>query len=286
MRHRRRLLIILTLAVALATASFIFVYSGFYNVSALEQHTPPVYQLLQFSMVRSVAVRSERSAPELGDRERQQRGLVLYEAHCRQCHGAPGMAPEDFSLGMVPAPTAIAAIARRRAAAEIFWVVKHGIKMTGMPAWEYRLTQEEIWDVVAFVKQVAHLTVDEYIDWRRQVASSSVAQPMPGSVASDSAGSRREAVDRGRVALQQYNCISCHTIPGITAARNHVGPPLGGITRRAFIAGVLDYSDANLVRWIRFPRGIDPQTLMPELGVSETDARAMAAYFHTVDGTD
>lgn len=90
-------------------------------------------------------------------------------------------------------------------------------------------------------------------------------------------------MQRGLNALRQYNRSSCHIIPGISAARSHVGPPLGGITRRAYIAGLLKDTDENLIQRIRFPQQVDTDSAMPDLGVSEKHAREMVAYFYSVD---
>ena len=73
-------------------------------------------------------------------------------------------------------------------------------------------------------------------------------------------------------------CQACHMIPGITGPDTYVGPPLDHIAERKFLAGRLPNSAANLARWIRAPQEIDPGTAMPQLGVSERDAKDMAAY--------
>lgn len=87
---------------------------------------------------------------------------------------------------------------------------------------------------------------------------------------------------RGRLALTQYACQACHVIPGITGSDVHVGPPLEGLASRAMIAGSLPNTPDNLVRWIRDPQAVDPQTAMPDMGVSEEHARDMAAYLATL----
>jgi cytochrome c1 len=84
--------------------------------------------------------------------------------------------------------------------------------------------------------------------------------------------------ERGKLALAQYACRACHVIPGVTGSDVYVGRPLEGLARRSFIAGNLPTSQANLVRWIRDPQAIDPRTAMPNLGVSERDARDISAY--------
>lgn len=87
---------------------------------------------------------------------------------------------------------------------------------------------------------------------------------------------------RGASAILHYGCGYCHTIPGIRDADGLVGPPLGGIARRVYVAGVLQNNPQNLIRWIRNPQAVDPLTAMPNLGVTEIDARHIAAYLYTL----
>jgi cytochrome c2 len=88
---------------------------------------------------------------------------------------------------------------------------------------------------------------------------------------------------RGRVALAQYACRACHMIPGVTGPEVYVGRPLVDLAERRFIAGTLPNNQANLVRWIRDPKAIDPQTAMPTMGVSERDALDMSAWLLAPD---
>lgn len=90
------------------------------------------------------------------------------------------------------------------------------------------------------------------------------------------------SIKRGRIALQQYACVACHRIPGITGHEARVGPPLAGVASRTIVGGVLPNSPDNLVRWIREPQKVSPRTAMPDLGVTERDARDMAAYLSTL----
>ena len=87
---------------------------------------------------------------------------------------------------------------------------------------------------------------------------------------------------RGVLAIRHHGCGTCHTIGGIPGAEGLVGPALDGLAARSFIAGVLPNSGENLVRWIQDPRAIAPKTAMPDLGVSEADARDIAAYIYTL----
>ena len=88
--------------------------------------------------------------------------------------------------------------------------------------------------------------------------------------------------DRGRDLLRTYGCQSCHTIPGVTGANGLVGPPLTRIASRVYVAGHLPNTPENLMRWIRHPRQVSADTAMPDTGVTEKDARHIAAYLYTL----
>jgi cytochrome c len=88
--------------------------------------------------------------------------------------------------------------------------------------------------------------------------------------------------ERGKKAIERYGCAACHTIPGIASHGSNVGPPLHKMAQRAYIAGVLPNTPADMVRWLRDPPQIDPRTAMPNLGVSETEAKDMTAYLYTL----
>jgi putative membrane protein len=87
---------------------------------------------------------------------------------------------------------------------------------------------------------------------------------------------------RGELAVRKYGCGSCHMIPGIEGAEGRVGPPLGQIASRVYIAGVLPNEPDNMIRWIENPPAIDPKTAMPNMGVTTRDARDIAAYLYTL----
>ena len=90
------------------------------------------------------------------------------------------------------------------------------------------------------------------------------------------------SADRGKTAIQQYGCGSCHTIPGVGDANGTVGPPLNFWSRRTYIAGEVANTPDFLVRWIEVPQAIEPGTAMPNLGVPEGPARDIAAYLYTL----
>jgi len=154
---KRGLLALSATAATLAVAATAVIYGGLYDISATDQHLAPTYRILDVAMRRSIARRAaEIVVPPLDAPPMLERGLSLYDAHCVQCHGAPGVAPEPFALGLTPAPANLAHTAREWPPADLYWVVRNGIKMTGMPAWQFRLA-EAPWAVVAFVEKLPEL---------------------------------------------------------------------------------------------------------------------------------
>lgn len=85
---------------------------------------------------------------------------------------------------------------------------------------------------------------------------------------------------RGKAAIERYGCPACHTIPGIPGYGANVGPPLARLAARGYVGGVLPNLPQNLVRWLQDPQSVAPRTVMPNLGVSEAEARDMAAYLY------
>lgn len=89
-------------------------------------------------------------------------------------------------------------------------------------------------------------------------------------------------VQRGKSAIGRYGCGACHTIPGVAGAEATVGPPLSNIAVRAYLGGHLSNSPDNMMKWIRHPQQVDPNNVMPEMGVTEQDARDITAYLYTL----
>ncbi|HEY0376467.1 MAG TPA: c-type cytochrome [Pyrinomonadaceae bacterium] len=87
---------------------------------------------------------------------------------------------------------------------------------------------------------------------------------------------------RGPAAIQRYGCSTCHTVPGVSGANGLVGPPLSQVASRVYLAGRLQNTPDNMIQWIRNPQGVDDKTAMPNLGVTETDARDITSYLYTL----
>ena len=88
--------------------------------------------------------------------------------------------------------------------------------------------------------------------------------------------------DKGKLAIVKYGCDTCHNIPGVLTATATVGPPLSQVALRSYLAGRIDNTPENMIKWIRQPHSVDPQTAMPETGVTEGDGRDIAAYLYTL----
>ncbi len=264
--------------VAGALGAALFVWSGVYDISAIAQHTQPVHDLLERTMHRSVRRHArDVQAPDLRDAALVQRGALCYRDKCAQCHGAPGVGMGEIGRSMQPLPGPLIDAASHWKPREIYWITRHGIKMSGMPAWEYRLSDAELWAVVAFVLRLPDLSVEAY-----RALTAPAAEPCGARATSAPGTATPGDAARGRIALHLHACNSCHVIPGVTGADVHVGPPLKGIASRQLIAGVLPNTPEQMVRWLRAPASIDAHTTMPALGVSERDARDMAAYLATL----
>ena len=263
------------LVAAAAGAGVAVIYSGAYNIGATSQHWQPVYSMLETTMRHSVRLRArDIEPPELDDPQRIVRGAALFRDKCVQCHGAPGMAQGDIGKSMQPLPGPLVDALQRWNVREIYWITRHGIKMSGMPAWQFRLDDAQLWDVVAFVQRLPELTPQAYAEVTQSAArSAGAATATPGRIGD---------AERGRQALYQYACSACHTIPGVTSSSPNVGPPLKGLASRGLIAGKLANTPDNLLHWLRHPKEVKPLTAMPDLGVTEADARDMVAYLATL----
>jgi mono/diheme cytochrome c family protein len=252
----------------------VLIYSGWYSVAATEQHLRPTFRVLDIGLRRSVERHSRGiEVPPLESAAVHARGFACFKAHCEQCHGAPGVARAEFAKGLLPVPSSLSQAAHDWLPAELYWITRHGIKMTGMPAWQFRLDEDALWATVAFLQKLPGLSAREYAQ---------LGSRIPPSDCGTRAGEQpRQALgdpDRGRIVIQQYACTACHRIPGIVGPRSHTGPPLIAMGRRKYIAGILPNSFDNMVRWLREPQSVDSQTAMPDTGLTDADARDIAAY--------
>ena len=152
----------LVVLLALGTG-WLVVYMGAYNIAADVPHTQPVYWLMTEVRERSIAARAAGiDVPgDLADPKRVTSGAGQYAEMCAGCHLAPGMKRTEMSRGLYPRAPELRR-ASDRTPAEQFWIVKHGVKMTGMPAWGITHRDEILWDVVGFLRKLPELTPEQY----------------------------------------------------------------------------------------------------------------------------
>ena len=160
--RRRWGLVTGSLLVLLGVAA-VAICAGLYNIAADVPHPQPVYWLYETIRDRSVAARARDIVvpTDLNDSSRISKGAGQYAEMCSGCHLAPGMKRTEISRGLYPRAPEL----RRQTnltPAEQFWIVKHGVKMSGMPAWGVTHDDDLLWDVVAFVRQLPELTPEQY----------------------------------------------------------------------------------------------------------------------------
>jgi mono/diheme cytochrome c family protein len=159
---RKAALILAIAAVALAAGAALFIESGMYNIGADDHHTKPVLAIIEQLRERSIAVRARSlEVYDVSDPQGIAAGGRRYAALCAGCHLAPGMTKSDIRAGLYPHPPNLAqeeVLESRRA----FWIVKHGIKMSAMPAWGRTLDDATIWDVVSFLRKLPGMTPETY----------------------------------------------------------------------------------------------------------------------------
>ncbi|HJU19211.1 MAG TPA: cytochrome c [Stellaceae bacterium] len=141
----------------------IFIYSGAFNVAATVPHTRPALWILHKTRDRSIKVHAAGITPPpgLNDKAKVVMGAEHFATHCAVCHGAPGVPRGEIGEGLYPQPPNLAHGAMHHTPGELFWILKHGIKMTGMPSWADH-SDDELWALVAFLEKLPGTTKQEY----------------------------------------------------------------------------------------------------------------------------
>jgi len=162
-RHLPSATFALIVPVVLAAAVGIFIYVGFYNIGADAPHSGLVYNVLQTLRERSIETRARGIHPpaDLSGATRIAAGAGLYAEMCAGCHLGPGVERSEMSQGLYPQAPELARGTDLNPA-EQFWVIKHGVKLTAMPAWGKTHDDALIWDMVAFLQQLPRLSPEQY----------------------------------------------------------------------------------------------------------------------------
>ena len=179
---------LLLIIVVLLFAGLIYLYSGAYNIGADVPHTAPVHWALSVLRDRSIATHAKGiRVPPLTNPEMIATGAHHYAEMCSGCHLAPGMPDTEIRQGLYPQPPDLAR-GTPPPAETVYWVVKHGIKFTAMPAWGATHDETALWAIVAFVEKLPSLSSDQYAAMTSSEDAAEVAHgngaSMPASPAS------------------------------------------------------------------------------------------------------
>lgn len=155
--------ILMSLTIACSVAIGVAIWFGFYEVAADAPHWKMTERFIQTVRERSITVRAKEIIvpADLGRPDRISAGAGLYDEMCTNCHLKPGINATEMRLGLYPKPPAFPAEGEDDPAVA-FWTIKHGVKMSAMPAWGPSHTDEQIWDMVAFLLQLKGMSAADY----------------------------------------------------------------------------------------------------------------------------
>ena len=154
---------ILIVVLGVCFVAAIFIWSGIYNVAASRGHFAVISEILETAMRQSVKAHSwYLRSPPLDDPDMIRLGAGHYHGGCAPCHGAPGDPKNPIVQRMLPPPTHLPSAVYNWSAEELFWIVKNGVKYTGMPAWVAPGRDDEVWAIVAFLRRLPKMETREY----------------------------------------------------------------------------------------------------------------------------
>ena len=159
----KRLIIGLSIIVVLIAAFLIFIYSGTYNISASVPHFGITRWVISTVMDNSVKHHAKGiKAPNLNDSSMVQLGYSHYSRMCAGCHGSPVRDQGEMAKSFYPKPPHLVRVIDEWTPAELFWITKNGIKMSGMPAFGTTHSDDKIWAIVAFMEKLPKMTKEQY----------------------------------------------------------------------------------------------------------------------------
>lgn len=250
----------LALAALAAVGAFFLAFTGIPSVSAEKGHFAVTEWFLHTVYKNSVDLHANGTpaAPDLDDPALIQLGAAHYETGCRTCHGAPGLAQGAVTRAMEPRPPYIRAAIAEWNPAELHYILRHGVKMSGMPHWPARDRDDEPWAVVAFLTHMKGMSGAEY----QRLANAPAASV-------DSLG--------GGTGGGLANCARCHGAEGVPRVQGQV-PRLDGLTFEYLNATLLAYADRRRDSGIMGTQaiGLPPQELA-RLARHYADARPSPA---------
>lgn len=205
----------------------LYIWLGLFDVAATTKHWPPTEWLLHFVMRRSVTAR----APELAVPDLDQPGLILrgalyYASTCAACHGAPGQLASPIAQQLTPVPPGLYSASQDFSPSQLFWIIKHGVKLTAMPAWPAQERDDEIWAMVAFVRHLPTLTPPGY-----------------AALVGDVRASWLPAHAAAGAAFDPTPCVPCHGADG--RGRDGAIASIAGRRASELEAALLGYRDGS-----------------------------------------
>lgn len=254
---------LILIVVALGAGGLLFAWSGLFNVAASTGHWPITEWFLHWAMRNSVQTHAFGiDPPPLADPALVHRGAGHYASGCASCHGAPGEPQSPIALKMTPQPPLLGERVDEWARNELFWIVKHGVKYTGMPAWAARHRDDEVWSMIAFLEKLPELTPAEY----RQLAFGPTAGQADGG---EALAAVSEPAETGSLQKVLSECARCH---GRDGAGRGVGafPILTGQTEAYLLASLEAYAEGR-----RHSGFMEPATS----GLDAVALRALAAHY-------
>ena len=162
-RHLPSTIFVVILMIVLSAFAGVFVYAGVYNIGADAPHWKGVTMALEQLRERAIVhhARDIVAPADLGSAERVSRGAGLYSEMCTGCHLGPGVEKSEMSQGLYPQAPELARGSTHSAAQE-FWMIKHGIKLSAMPAWGVTHDDNLIWDMVSFIRALPKMSPAQY----------------------------------------------------------------------------------------------------------------------------
>ncbi|MEZ5843417.1 MAG: c-type cytochrome [Hyphomicrobiaceae bacterium] len=228
----RQVLIWLATGAAIAlVAGVLFAWSGLYNVAASSGHLAVTRAFLEFGMSSSVRTQSLGVSTRPLDDELAALGAGHFAAGCAPCHGSPADRANPIVRAMLPEPPNLVPRVGDWKDRELFWIVKHGIKYAGMPAWVSQNRDDEVWALVAFLRKLPLADTGTYERQTRRPDTDSGRAPE---------GILRHGV--GTTALSA--CARCHDDATRTPVSAHV-PHLGGQSERYLLRALTDYASGS-----------------------------------------
>ena len=158
----------ITALALLAFGGAIYFYSGQFDIAASTPHNAFEQQVLRTAMELMVVAKASgvREPPPFTD-ELIKDGFEHYDEMCITCHGGPGLERSEIGKGLNPQAPLLSAAVKSWSSRQLFWIVKHGVKMTGMPSFGATHNDQEVWSMVAFIEQLPGMSAEQYQQLKR-----------------------------------------------------------------------------------------------------------------------